>query len=227
MTYPRFSTDARVTDSGLDPQAYGDVYFERASAMLGSVVRLPLRETVMGCVLMGSWEGGSRHVALLILDSVTGQWMMSGIATRMALDLGLHHVSSRPRVSLRIAEIWQKDPDTTDLETSRQNRLCFWSVLILDYTVASGVGRPTTLDPNSITQSYPSDADIRQAAPVLPSPFPHIARIMHSFGTLINLLNSESALDQESWRARVELERIAITQTYHALPHQMRWTPEK
>lgn len=67
--------------------------------MLGSVIRLPLRETVMGCVLLANWGGKPCRGSLLTLDSVTGQWMMAGAATRMAIDLGLHRVSRRQGVA--------------------------------------------------------------------------------------------------------------------------------
>jgi len=37
-----------------------------------------------------------RYMHMLMEDSITGQWMMAGAATRMAVDLGLHRVSRQP-----------------------------------------------------------------------------------------------------------------------------------
>ncbi|ORX38734.1 hypothetical protein BD324DRAFT_622136 [Kockovaella imperatae] len=194
----RFSKDPRLAATGLNPEAYGDVYFDRANSMLGNVIKIPLRETVIGFVLLACCA-----------DSVSGQWMLAGNATRMAMDLGLQ----------------THDALDVDPETSRLNRLCFWSVLILDYVVSLGVGRPTSLRPDSITQQLPSQSDLQSSG--ASSPFAYAAEMMHSFGPLINLLNSEqfktrpyTLIDQ------VREERSAIMRWYRQLPQEMQWSAD-
>ena len=54
----RFSQEPRVALPHIKPEAYGDVFYERANTMLGNVFRLPLIETVIGCVLLAACAGG-------------------------------------------------------------------------------------------------------------------------------------------------------------------------
>ena len=123
----------------------------------------------------------------------------------------------------------QEDLDTTDPETSRLNRLRFWSVLLTDYSVSLGVGRATSLRPEAITQTYPTDEDMQLPAGSTPSSFPHAARLMASYGTLINMLNSDESdsIDSPTLQNNVRTERVAIMKTYRSLPSHMLWSSEK
>lgn len=143
---------------------------------------------------------------------------------------------------------FQKDSESTDAETSRQNRLCFWCVLLVDYMVSLGVGRLTSLYPESITQPLPTDADM-STSPVftstdpttsssnavsstdIRSPFPFAVHMMHSYGPLINILNSEEAItspvEQAALADKVRSERVRIMREYQDLPSQMQWSLEK
>ena len=53
----RFSNDPRIAQSRSEPSTFGDVYYERAHAMLGNVVKIPLRETVVGFTLLAYCAG--------------------------------------------------------------------------------------------------------------------------------------------------------------------------
>jgi hypothetical protein len=163
-------------------------------------------------------------MTLLNPDSVTGQWMTTGMATRMAVDLGLHRVSRLGDPADR-----QRDPDSTDPEISRLNRLCFWSVLVTDYAVSLGVGRATSLRPESITQLHPTEEDIRLVTASVPAAFPHAAKMMGLFGVLINLLNSDdpTPADIPSWQDQVAKQRVSIMEAYRSLPPYMQWSSEK
>ncbi|ORX34412.1 major facilitator superfamily domain-containing protein [Kockovaella imperatae] len=190
----RFSDDPRLSLFNTKAISNGDVYFDRATSMIGSVMKIPLRETVIGFVLLASCA-----------DSVSGQWMLAGDATRMAIDLGLH----------------LNDPDNEDTETVRLNRLCFWSVLLLDYTVSIGVGRSTSIRPKSITQQLPTHADVGQ------SPLTHVFHMFKAFGPLINMLNSEELkLREPEFMDRLRVERASILRLYQDLPPDMQWTGE-
>ena len=48
----RFSDDPAVALPGLQPARYGDVFNEKARAMVGLVLSVPLLETVMGFLLL-------------------------------------------------------------------------------------------------------------------------------------------------------------------------------
>lgn len=82
----RFSHDPAIALSHLNPSQYGDVFTERARAMVGLVLSVPILETVMGFLLLALGINGKGAASEL--------WMISGLATRMALDMGLHMVGS-------------------------------------------------------------------------------------------------------------------------------------
>lgn len=89
---------------------------------------------------------------------------------------------------------------------------------MLDYVVSFGVGRSPSLRAQIITQSLPED---------MPgSPFPYAARMMRSYGTLIDLLNSEDP-SVMSLTENIGRERVSIMREYQNLPPDMQWSAEK
>lgn len=52
------------------------------------------------------------------------------------------------------------ESSTASAEDRRLNKLTFWSVLLMDYALAFGVGRQTAIRPNDITQTLPDEDDI-------------------------------------------------------------------
>lgn len=126
-----------------------------------------------------------------------------------------------------------------DSESRRQSRLLFWSVLILDHVVSIGHGRHTAFRSESITQSLPAVKDLRQAdshassggdhTSTTPSPFPHAARLMFSYGSFINLLNvdDEATVDLTAREDAIKQELRQLSKGYNDLPFNMRWSAEK
>lgn len=192
----RFSNHPAIALPGLEPYAYGNVFYERAKALLGSMLGLPRRETVAAFVLLA-------HMGFAA-DSESEVWMLTGCAVRMAIDCGLHVAP----------------PDDAPEEERRRDRLVFWSVLLMDYALAFGVGRQTAFRPDDITQAFPSDEDVRMAsspqAGGARSPFPFAARMMLAYGPLINALNRAQGGDAHAARADAIKE-------YNRLPEDMTW----
>lgn len=126
-----------------------------------------------------------------------------------------------------------------DSESRRQSKLLFWSVLILDHVVSIGHGRHTAFRSESITQSLPTVEDLggadSHASPdedhtsTTSSPFPHAARLMFSYGSLINLLNvdDEATVDLTAREDAIKQELRELSKGYNALPFNMRWSAEK
>ena len=50
----RFSTHPAIARPGLEPFAYGNVFFYRAKALLGSMLAVPSRETVFAFLLLAN-----------------------------------------------------------------------------------------------------------------------------------------------------------------------------
>ncbi|GME54758.1 Fungal specific transcription factor domain containing protein [Neofusicoccum parvum] len=126
------------TDSSLPAQ--------RADAYFSAALRLLLDHPA---VLLA---GDLRHLEDLLLlvqytcfsSSLTGAWHVIGLATRLAVDLGLHdHADHLPL-----------DPLTLD----RRKRL-FWATYTFERNLCAVLGRPVSIPDESIFVSLPSDAD--------------------------------------------------------------------
>lgn len=61
------------------------------------------------------------------------------------------------------------------------------------------------------------------------SPFPFAVQMMHTYGPLINILNSEdtTAIVQSNMAGMVRSERVRIMQAYSGMPMDMQWSPLK
>ena len=111
MVLDRFSLHPAIALPNLEPSEYGSPFGARAKAMLGSMLAVPSRETVMGLLLLalvaagdGAFDYfhdfGDRFLFDELLDSESEVWMMTGMAVRMSLDLGLHIVSQFSQMTL-------------------------------------------------------------------------------------------------------------------------------
>jgi hypothetical protein len=203
MLISRFSTHPLIALDHLQPHEYGNVFYAAAKELLGSMMSVPSRETVIGLILMS-------HVGLGI-DSESEEWMFVGMAVRMAIDLGLQY--DPPEES-------QIPPDER-----RSNRLVFWSVVLLDFALAFGTGRQPTIRVEEITQLLPMSSDLTEL-PGLTSPFPYAARQMLAYGQLITVLNSNRVKSEEMEKAIVMARSRAI-QVYNALPQDLQWNVTK
>lgn len=212
-TAARFSKHPLVALPDLEPHEYGKVFYARAKAMVGSMLGFPSREAIAAFVLLA-------HMGFSE-DSESEVWMFTGLAVRMSLDFGLH-LTPPP-----------ESESGMGARDRRLNRLTFWSVLLMDYALSFGVGRQTAFRPEDITQTLPSEDDIGGGAPGAPgaggggsdgvrSPFPYAARMMLSYGPLINALNRGHAPGYGG--TRVETARAAAIKEYARLPPDMQWS---
>lgn len=128
---------------------------------------------------------------------------------------------------------WQDQAECADISDvdRRLNKLTFWPIVLLDFALAFGTGRCTTFDIEDITQSLPTEEEMRtQPARVgtipVRSPFPYAARQMFAFGSIINLLNGRMAESPK----KAELLNSARTHAvamYSQLPQDMVWNAAK
>lgn len=162
--------------------------------------------------------------------------MNTGLAVRMSYELGLQIVSSYPFSTLdprsRKANIHKNIPEssTATAEDRRLNKLTFWSVLLMDYALAFGVGRQTAIRPNDITQTLPSEEDIHPGGRVegIPrSPFIYAARMMKSYGHLINMLNIGDPAAAGNLENEINQARAQAMAAFNELPEDMQWNVGK
>lgn len=127
----------------------------------------------------------------------------------------------------------QNPPEDSDVssEDRRLNRLVFWSVLLMDYALAFGVGRSTTYRGKEITQPYPTQEDIDPTWSTSSaqddrarSPFPYCAQMMMKYGPLINMLNADN---QAGLEGEITSARSVAIKEYNQLPPDMQWNVTK
>ena len=196
----RFSTHPSIAQPDLKPHEYGNPFFRNAKDMLGSMLGLPSRETVMALVLLCHAGFGN--------DSEAEEWMFAGMAVRMAIDLGLH-----------------LDPgDDVDIsaEDRRQNRLVFWTVVLLDFALAFGTGRQPTFRVDEITQRLPTESDVPMTG--VRHPFPYAVSQMYSYGSLIELINSRKANEAGiELQKEIQAAKFRAIKAYGELPEDLQW----
>ncbi|ORY23128.1 fungal-specific transcription factor domain-domain-containing protein [Naematelia encephala] len=210
----RFSKHPAIALPSLRPHEYGDSFGKVAKNLQGSMLAVPSRDTIIALLLLA-------HLGFAN-DSESEEWMFTGMAVRMAIDLGLHLVSEG---DCRADDQDPGEESDISAEERRLNRLVFWSVLLLDFALAFGVGRQTTFRVEEITQALPNEADIHPlgiSGDHPRSPFPFAARQMISYGPLINLLNG-AQIHQADYGKLVQHARAQAMREYNNLPQDMQW----
>ncbi|KAF9965067.1 hypothetical protein BGZ70_005467 [Mortierella alpina] len=146
----RYSDHPEITGHGHDPEEFGDEYFSRAKRLVDYEYELPRQSTIQALLLMVVYRFTSAKSGGRV-------WVMLGMATRMAQDLGMHRNSSR----------WHLPP----LETEIRKRL-WWACYVLDRWCSASMGRPLAIDDNDCDVDLPSaveqdwaDADGNAASP--------------------------------------------------------------
>ena len=140
--------------------------------------------------------------------------MFAGMAVRLAVDLGIH--------------LEPGDEAGISAEDRRRNRLVFWSVVLLDFALSFGTGRQPSIRVSEITQSIPTEEDMGPAKDgSLPHPFPYAARMMFSYGRLIELLNSREEDVEGSRPKEMHKAKMKAVREYGSLPMSMRWNVAK
>lgn len=150
-------------------------FIAKAQELIVPLLHLPTSDVVTGLLLL-AW-------ACFGQNSESGQWQYSGMAIRMAIDLGHHEVS----------DIYESPAHLV------RTRLLFWSLFITDRIVAFAIGRPASLPEDIIEIPLPEDQDFfpdparnTLADPmelVEPVPFVQLVKLMIICGRISNVLN--------------------------------------
>ncbi|CAG8600276.1 11594_t:CDS:2, partial [Acaulospora colombiana] len=108
----RFSDNPNLRKNPDDSDSAGDIFFDRAKALLDNEYDKARVTTVQALVVLSIREYGAARV--------TRGWMYAGMAARMAQDLGMH----------RNSEKWSLHQQTHD-EIEERKRV-FWACFVLD-----------------------------------------------------------------------------------------------
>lgn len=132
----RMSPDVRVrTDPNLSDTA-GDIFFERAKCLLDDYYDVPRISTVQALLLLASHQQGAMRTPRA--------WLYSGMAFRMAQDLGLH----------RNCDHWNIPQD----ERERRKRV-FWCCFIVDRLLSATFGRASVFEERDCDVPFPTIDD--------------------------------------------------------------------
>jgi hypothetical protein len=172
---------------------YAEICSHRAKLLCLPHLSLPSLDTTFTLLLLAYCEFGR--------EKDSGLWMWSGLAFRMATDLGLHKSPSAMQAlhepstsSLPKGTVWDES------EAGLRKRI-FWSCYHLDRLISSGTGRVATLldseieiDLPSLQAISPGDSLQNQmihdpSQTTLLCPFHHLTQILILVGKISNAFN--------------------------------------
>ncbi|EFP86484.2 uncharacterized protein PGTG_12440 [Puccinia graminis f. sp. tritici CRL 75-36-700-3] len=179
---------------------YAEICSRRAKLLCLPHLSLPSLDTTFTLLLLAYCEFGR--------EKDSGLWMWSGLAFRMATDLGLHKSSSAIQepssVSSPTATSWDQS------EAGLRQRI-FWSCYHLDRLISSGTGRVATLLDSEIEIDLPSLQAITSEDPLhhhqllpspsqeaLLSPFHHLTQILILVGKISDAFNRSKLASHSS-----------------------------
>ncbi|KAF7562266.1 hypothetical protein G7046_g1860 [Stylonectria norvegica] len=122
--------------SAIPGQPPGSIYFDKAKALFQLEMENPSITTVQTALLLGSHYGASGHQS--------PGWTYSGIALRMAVDLGLHISCDAAVVHKQLSP-----------QVARLRKIVFWGCYVQDKLWSAYCGRPSFIMDWDITVSRP------------------------------------------------------------------------
>ncbi|KAJ6618004.1 fungal-specific transcription factor domain-containing protein [Mycena sp. CBHHK59/15] len=194
-------------------------FITKAQELIIALLHLPTTDSVTGLLLL-AWANYGQN-------SESGLWQYSGMAIRMALDLGLHEIS----------EIYESEAHVV------RTRLLFWSLFVTDRILAFSTGRPPSLSEEIIEIPLPSDEDFipdpartndpaAAQEPPQPTPFVHLVRLMVLCGRIASVLNGRRGRLRTlvgSTNMNPDVLRglqSQLVQLYADLPDPLQWSVE-
>lgn len=158
--------EALATRVRPQPGVSAEASADRAKALILPLLGLPTVEVVFGLLLLAYHEHGE--------DRDSGLWIYSGMAIRMAIDLGLH----KPFVA-------------GNEEVCALRSRVFWAVVCLDRIISCGTGRQTTIPLAQIEVDLPpprTDIVSSNGTPLV-DPFPFLCRLLLLLGQVTDSMN--------------------------------------
>lgn len=205
----RISPDVRVRADPASPDTAGDIYFERAERLLDESYDLPSISTVQALLLLASHQHGRMKSARA--------WLYSGMAFRMAQDLGLH----------RNCDHWNIPPD----ECERRKRV-FWCCYVVDRLASAMYGRASTFEERDCDVPFPSvdddkpiyNEDATEPPVSLLDTFTNLIKICDILGHVLRNIYYVRSLQNTGMR---QADSVLTTwnkklhQWYHQLPNSL------
>ncbi|KAK2763561.1 C6 transcription factor [Colletotrichum kahawae] len=232
-----------TVEAGSDsPWRNGTYFLKRAKEQLVTLLAIPTTDIVSGILVLAWAEFGDNNEA--------GLWMLSGMAIRMAQDMGLHRCPEKEANPSSVA-FWDRSPLSPDgkgllsdemskLHQAKSKLILFWTVFFLDVFVSLLTGRPPTLKRLEVEVPIPTTDDMKAAqldfqeqVSMKNKIFPEIARFMLLYSEAVELLNQTrseenteafTSSNESSQRSKLEKVRDQIMNLYQSLPPDLAFT---
>jgi hypothetical protein len=206
-------------NAGSSPTGFCAPFIAKAQELATPLLQLPTTDTCTGLMLL-CW-------AYYGQGSESGAWQYSGMAIRMAVELGVHEVSD---VFMSPAHVVR-------------TRLLWWSLYLTDRVVHFAYGRPTLIRDETIEIPFPQDSDLfpdpARDIPSLPMemvepvPFVYLTRLMVICGRVGDLLNVRRGpafhLAKPVARPTEGLRELQtdVLDFFQELPEPMKWSVDR
>ncbi|KAL8641282.1 MAG: hypothetical protein Q9228_001886 [Teloschistes exilis] len=222
-----------------------DPFLERAKGLLLPLLGIPSCDVISGMVLLSLAEFGN--------NSEAGMWMFTGMALRMAQEIGLHRerssrgtsISQSPtNVGMGEQPMLSLPRDTNanlvDLDTFEKSAqvVLFWCCYSMDVNLCNGTGRVPCIKRHEISVRLPEDRDMAviragpggTMKPLKPEVYPHYANLMLSYARSMDFLNTESSevqgrplIDDARRRERVGELTQELMEKYQSIPREVKF----
>ncbi|WVQ85799.1 hypothetical protein IAT38_007967 [Cryptococcus sp. DSM 104549] len=212
------SLGVRFSPGAGDPAQAAAPFIAKAQELVTPLLHLPTHDVLTGLLYL-AWANYGQN-------SESGLWQYSGMAIRMAIDLGAHEISEIYESPAHLARI----------------RLLFWSLFVTDRIVAFATGRPASIPEDIIEIPLPVDEDFfpdparnLPTSPheeVEPVPFVQLVKLMIICGRISNVLNGRrgrartlvsSAEPLPEMLGELQLRLVAF---YSNLPPSLQWSAD-
>ncbi|WWD07292.1 hypothetical protein V865_005389 [Kwoniella europaea PYCC6329] len=201
-----------------DPTTAAAPFIAKAQELVIPLLHLPTYDVATGLLFL-AWSNYGQN-------SESGLWQFSGMAIRMAIDLGIHEVS----------ELYESPAHMV------RTRLLFWSMFVTDRIIAFATGRPASIPEDIIEIPLPTDEDFfpdpsrnlptLPVEPLEPVPFVQLVKLMIICGRISNVLNGRRGKSRtlvSSVEPLPELLadlKIRLIQFYSNLPESLKWSAD-
>ncbi|KAL9579993.1 MAG: hypothetical protein Q9212_004758 [Teloschistes hypoglaucus] len=222
-----------------------DPFLERAKGLLLPLLGIPSCDVISGLVLLSLAEFGN--------NSEAGMWMFTGMALRMAQEIGLHRERSSRGTSISqsptnvgtgeqpmLSLPRDSNANVVDLDTFEKSAqvVLFWCCYSMDVNLCNGTGRVPCIKRHEISIRLPEDRDMAviragpggTMKPLKPEVYPHYANLMLSYARSIDFLNTESSevqgrapIDDARRRERVGELTQELTEKYQSIPREVKF----
>ncbi|OQU95624.1 Fungal specific transcription factor domain-containing protein [Cladophialophora immunda] len=188
----------------------GDIYFEKARKLFDQEMAEPTITTVQTALALGSRYGSKGHSAL--------GWIYSGIAIRMAIQIGLH-IDCQKNVACK-----QMSPEIAEVR-----KLVFWGCYIQDKLWSAYTGRPSFIMDWNITVALPEeDSRLRGAGPhsqdVQEAVHRQILLLTRKCSAILTELYSrKNECDPENLRKAASEIHLDLLTWHKDLPETLKW----